>query len=306
MTFTESKKGSGAPAKSAEGPTNGVRRAGVSDTPDSPTRRRRLIDSKPAIRAIQAAILIGFLLSWQFGPQIPLLRDWFPILDPYYISSPTQVWEQLRSLATGQDSVNLWSYVWVTVSASLLGILIGTALGALCGLVLSNSEVLGKIFRPFLVAINAIPRIALIPVVVIILGPTLESTTVTAVMVVFFVVFFNAYEGGRSVPSQVVQNARLLGARPHQVMMQIRFRYVQAWSFAALPNAVSFGLMAVVTAEVLTGYAGLGRLLLDSITTVQASLTFAVVVVLSILGLVLVMGTDALNRRLMHWWSANN
>lgn len=268
--------------------------------------RSSFLRSRAGVTLIQGALLAAFFLIWEYGPKVESLREAITFLDPYYISSPSAVWDQLKALSTGDDTISMWSYVGSTVTASVIGIVAGTVLGAIAGLLLSNSPALSDVFRPFLIAINAVPRIALIPIVVIICGPSLKASIVTAVMIVFFVVFFNAYEGGRSVPAQVVQNARMLGASPRQVMFRIRLRYVQAWSFAALPNAVSFGLMAVVTSEILTGTEGLGRLLLESVTTVQASLTFAVVVVLSVLGLVFVVGTDILNKRLMHWWSNND
>jgi NitT/TauT family transport system permease protein len=86
-------------------------------------------------------------------------------------------------------------------------------------------------------------------------------------------------------------------------MWRVRWPHVLAWTVTALPNAVSFGLVSVVTAEILTGTVGMGRLLLDSVTTVQASLTFAVVVVLSILGIVLVAIAEVIQRRWLHWWA---
>ncbi len=274
--------------------------------PPRQRKARSAVRRGSSVLLLQLAILVAFFAVWEFGPRIDALQTAIPFLDPYFISSPSEVFDQLKALSTGDDTVSMWSYVWATVLASIVGIVAGSLLGAAAGLFLSNSQMLSDVFRPFLVAINAVPRIALIPIIVIICGPSMKASVVTAIMVVFFVVFFNAYEGGRSVPSQVIQNARMLGASKRQVMFSIRLRYVQAWSFAALPNAVSFGLMAVVTSEILTGSVGLGRLLLESVTTVQSSLTFAVVVVLSILGLILVVGTDLLNKRLMHWWFQND
>jgi NitT/TauT family transport system permease protein len=87
-------------------------------------------------------------------------------------------------------------------------------------------------------------------------------------------------------------------------MVHVRFRYVLAWSLAALPNAVSFGLVSVVTAEILTGSVGMGRLLLVSVTTLESALTFAVVVILSVLGLFLVGAAEIFERRYLHWWNA--
>lgn len=265
-----------------------------------PERRPR----RSVVTSIQIALVLGFLAFWQWVPGIPGVQSAVPFLDPYFISSPSRVIAQLWALLRGAGTVSVWPYFFATLTSSLVGIALGALLGAVVGLLLSNSVFLSEVCRPFLVAMNAIPRIALIPIIVMICGPTQQASVVTAILIVFFIVFFNAYEGGRSVPVHVIQNVQMLGASPTQVMMRIRLRYVQAWSFAALPNAVSFGLMAVVTAEILTGAKGLGRLLLESVTTVQSSLTFAVVLILSVVGLILVVGTDALTKRMLRWWFA--
>lgn len=271
----------------------------VSRSTNIGTRRR----NRTQLIFVQFAILLGFLLSWEFLPKIMWMRDTFTFLDPYFISSPSETFQTLRQLAVGNGSVTMWSYASSTITASLIGIVLGTALGAGGGLLLSNNQQLSDVLRPFILAANAIPRIALIPVIVILFGPTLQASIFTAVTVVFFVVFFNAYEGGRSVSDDVLENSRLLGASRSQLMWQVRGPYVVAWTITSLPNAVSFGLVSVVTAEILTGTVGMGRLLLDSVTTVQSSLTFAVVVVLSVLGVVLVAVAEVLRTHLLHWWS---
>jgi NitT/TauT family transport system permease protein len=155
---------------------------------------------------------------------------------------------------------------------------------------------------PFIMAINAVPRIALIPVIVIIVGPNENASIVTAITVVFFIVFFNAYEGGRKIAREVLQNARLLGYDGLSIMWRIRLPYVVAWTFASLPNAISFSLLAVVTTEILTGASGIGKLILVSEDTVNATLTFAVVCILAVIGLFLVMATTLARSRLLFWW----
>ncbi|HWL43681.1 MAG TPA: ABC transporter permease subunit [Ilumatobacter sp.] len=272
-------------------------------TPPRPDRRRL---GRGRILVIQALIIAVFLLLWEYLPQYGPARNSFRFLDPFFISSPSKVAKNLRALAVGDNTVLIWPYFWASVKASITGVFVGTFFGALAGLVLSNSQVLNAILRPFLVALNAVPRVALIPVIVLICGPTQRSSVITAVLVIFFLVFFNAFEGGRSVPAEVVQNARLLGASRRDVLFRIRARYVLGWTFAALPNAVSFGFISVVTSEILTGTRGLGRLIADSLSTIQPALTFSVVFILSAVGLVLTLGVEYLNRRLMHWWTQDD
>jgi NitT/TauT family transport system permease protein len=149
---------------------------------------------------------------------------------------------------------------------------------------------------------NAVPRIALIPIIVVIFGATFQAAVVIAVLTVYFVAFFSAYQGGRNIAPELLQNSYLLGATRWQIMTTIRFQYCLAWTLHALPLAVTFGLISVVTGEIMTGYAGLGRLIEVAAISAQSSLTFAVVVVLSVLGLLTVGLAEIIKRRMLHWW----
>lgn len=272
----------------------------VQTSPASVRRRHRRL----SVLSIQVAILVVFLALWQWLPSIDFIRSHISFLDPYFISSPSETWSTLMSLMRGSNGyTSVWAPAMSTATSTLIGTAVGTVLGAVAGLFTSNYQALSEVLRPFILALNAVPRIALIPIIVIIFGPTQTATTFTAITIVFFVVFFNAYEGGRSVRPEMLENARILGAKPLTTMWQIRRPYTMAWTIASLPNAVSFGLVAVVTAELLTGTNGMGRLLLDSITTIQSSLTFAVVVILSVLGLFLVAVAELTRRRVLHWWA---
>lgn len=254
------------------------------------------------VRWIQLAIVVVFLAAWQYLPQIGTFRNMGHVFDPYFVSSPSQVLAQLRDLALGHGGVNLWSHLWPTIFASVAGTAIGMAAGAAVGLVLSNWQLTSEVFRPFIVAANATPRIALVPIVVIIAGTSLTSSVVIAVMVVFFVAFFNAYEGGSTIEPSVLANARLLGASPGRLLLHVRLPYVLAWTFAGLPLAITFAVITVVTGELLTGYPGMGSLIGTAAATGQATLTWAVTIVLAAVGLLIVSLADLARNRLLHWW----
>lgn len=267
-----------------------------------PSRLDRIIARSP-IWLTQLALLVTFLLAWQYLPQIPALKAMGHLFDPYFVSSPVRVSRELYNLATGsENSPVIWGYIWSTVYASLLGTAIGMVLGAAFGLVMSNFRFVSEVMRPFVIGMNAVPRIALVPIVVIVFGPTAVSCVIISVMVVFFVAFFNAYEGGTSVRDELVQNARLLGANNWRILTAIRLPFVMAWTLACLPLAVTFAIITVVTAEILTGVPGMGSLLGTAAVTGNSALTFAVVITLAVVGIAITLAADLIRARVLHWW----
>lgn len=269
------------------------------------TRAARLdrLRARGPVWLTQLALLAAFLLAWQYLPQVPALKAMGHLFDPYFVSSPQRIARELYNLATGSDNSPLiWGFIGSTVFASLLGTAIGMALGAACGLVLSNFRFLSEVMRPFIIGMNAVPRIALVPIVVIVFGPTATSCVIISVLVVFFVAFFNAYEGGTSVREELVQNARLLGANDWRILTAIRLPFVMAWTLASLPLSVTFAVITVVTAEILTGVPGMGSLLGTAAVTGNAALTFAVVIALAVVGIAITLAADAIRARVLHWW----
>jgi NitT/TauT family transport system permease protein len=271
-------------------------------------RSPRLVpaDARSRLRVLAAQLLVAFvvLAGWESLPKIGTLSDRFHLFNPFFVSSPSRIVQTLSDLVTGSnDSVLIWPYIWPTLSASLIGAGVGMGLGALFGLMLSNSAFLSTVLWPFVVGLNAVPRIALIPIIVLLNGPTFQASIVISILVVFFVAFFNAFEGGRSVAPQLMQNALLLGATKLQIMLHVRAPYVLAWTLAALPLGATFGIVTVVTGEIFTGQLGLGRLLFTASSTADASLTFAVVIVLSVLGVVVVSLAELVKARVLHWWT---
>jgi NitT/TauT family transport system permease protein len=209
-------------------------------------------------------------------------------------------------LITGRGEPLVWPYLFATLEATAFGFLIGIVGGALMGLILSHDRRVRQVLSPYISAVNSTPKIAIIPIIIIIFGSTINSSVAVSAMLVFFAVFFNAYAGGRGVPVEMLQNVRLMGASGADVMLWVRSMYVILWTFEALPNAISHGLLGVVTAEFLSGVRGIGSLIVQALVQVDATLTFALVVFLSVVGVVLVGATDFLRRRILHWWPGSN
>jgi NitT/TauT family transport system permease protein len=263
----------------------------------------KLSPARYRITLLQLALLAGALTGWQWLPQIPGISDVFGFMDPFIISSPSRIAFQVWALFTGaQHTPVVWPYLAATLFSTLIGTVCGTVVGCIAGLLLGSNKTALRTLSPFITAFNATPRIAIIPVIVIICGTGTTTSAVTAFFLVVFIVFFSALEGARTVPPQILQNARIFGYGPVATILRLRLPYAIAWTFAVIPNAVSFGLVGVVTAEILTGARGMGSFLVVALNAVQSSLTFGIVVVMATVGATLVGLTTLLRRRVLHWW----
>jgi NitT/TauT family transport system permease protein len=264
---------------------------------------RSVVQRKLSVFVAQICLLVLFIAGWQFLPTLRPLQRVSHLFDRFFVGSPTDVAVTIGRMIVGaKGTVTIWPYLWPTFGAAIAGTIIGMVTGGLAGLILSNSEFLSEVVRPFIVAANATPRIALIPIVVLLVGPEFSASIIISVLVVFFVAFFNAYEGGVTIPTHVVHNAKLLGADGWDIMRHIRFPYVAAWTMAALPLGVTFAVISVVTAEIFTGYPGMGRLLVDASVSAQSSMTFALTLLLATLGLTIVIIAEHVKKRILHWW----
>lgn len=247
----------------------------------------------------QAAILAAILLAWETLTRIP----WFvanTLFDPFFISQPSRVFERLwQWLQPGSNSV--WPHLLLTLEATFVGLVVGVGSGFAVGLALGTSRQLADIFNPFIVAFNSMPRIAFVPLITMFFGLGLMSKVVTSWFVVFFLVFFNTYKGSRSVERELIDFCRTLGASPRQVLWQVRVPTAAAWTFAALPNAISFALIGVVLAEFVGSTTGMGYLMITALATLNATDMFAAVLLLSVVGIGLVYLVTLIERRLLHW-----
>jgi NitT/TauT family transport system permease protein len=265
-------------------------------------RQRTLLPKKWIYRVTTVLVVIAFFLLWQYLPEWGLVSRNVGFLSRFTISSPEAVAKDIWELFRGTDGRPLvWTYLEHTVVASLLGALIGLVLGIIVGILFASSEALRAIFNPIVSLINSAPRVALIPIVVLFTGPTLQASIISAVLVVFFLAFFNALEGAQNVPQAILDNTQLLGAGRMKTILLIRLPNALSLIFAGLPNVISFALITVVTTEILTGVTGMGSLIVSSQTSLDSGLSLAVVVILAIVGAILVYLASQARKKTLQW-----
>lgn len=252
------------------------------------------------ILAAQIAILGAILAIWQICTGIAWFRT-NTFLDPFFISRPSLVIQKLYDWTLGAQRGFLWPHLVSTVGATLLGLVIAVVTGFFAGLGLSQHRTLASVFNPFIVALNSLPRIAMVPLITMIFGLGLAAKVVTAWFIVFFLIFFNAFKGGVNIEQHLINFCRTLGGSSRQIMLTVRIPNSLAWTFAALPNAVSFSLISVVISEFVGSTTGMGYLIVTSLATMNATDMFATITVLGFIGLVLVSVIGMVERWLLHW-----
>jgi NitT/TauT family transport system permease protein len=269
------------------------------------------------------AILIFLLAVWQWGWDYKERLDWLVpnLLDPYFVSQPSRIWERFLRLGCftdrsgnwllGQDGAfmacltgnqrNLWLQTAATLRNTFWGFVVGVSSGVLAGLVLGRSARLARIFEPYIVALNSLPRIALVPLIILMFGLGDFSKIMTAWVIVFFVVFFNTFEGARAVDADHINAARLLGANQWQIAIGVVVPSTMAWVFAALTPAVSFSLIGVIVGEFIGAEHGLGKLIVEAEARADSTDMMVAMFVLMVIGVVLALAIRRLQNYLLRW-----
>jgi len=272
--------------------------------------------SSAKVVAWQVAILVVVLSIWEWGwslRAIAALKPLVPgILDPYFISKPSMIWTSFLKLSCLGDAAgfgacfarndnNLWLALLVTLKNMWWGFVFGTVSGVACGLVLGRSDYLSRIFQPYVVAMNSIPRIALVPLIILMFGLGDMSKIVTAWIVVFFVVFFNTFEGTRAVDRDQIAAARLLGASEMTVLRTVVIPSALAWVFASLTPAVSFALIGVIVGEFIGAERGLGKLIIEAEARANAAEMMVAIFAMMVVGILLATIVRQLQSYLLRW-----
>jgi len=280
-------------AEATRGPATADAGPGRLNTAWQERRRRR------RVALWQFAILFFFLAAWEGLTRIPALAA-TTFIDPFFISRPSRIATRLwQWMQPGRNSV--WPHLLLTLEATALGLGIGVGSGFAVGLALSQNRFLAQVLNPFIIALNSMPRIAFVPLITMLFGLGIASKVATSWFVVFFLVFFNTYKGGLSLERELVNFCRTLGGTPRGILWRVRIPTAASWTFASLPNAISFALIGVVLAEFVGSTTGMGYLMITSLATLNATDMFAAVTLLSAVGVGLVYMVRAVERRVLHW-----
>jgi NitT/TauT family transport system permease protein len=254
------------------------------------------------IRFWQAAVLIGVFAFWHLATAPGLLPLMF--FDnhrqaAFFFGEPLIVIGRIwRWFVTDAD---IYRHLWITLVETLLAFGIGAVLGLAGGLWLALQATASAILEPYIKALNSMPRIILAPIFSVWFGLGIGSKVALGVTLVFFIVFFNVYQGVKEVSPVVLANARMLGANRKQLLRHVYLPSATSWVFSSLHTSVGLAFVGAVVGEYLGSAQGVGYLILQAEGTFDINTVMAGILVLTAFALVLDALVGRVEKRLMKW-----
>lgn len=265
-----------------------------------------LAPNEKNLRAWQLGVLVVVLGAWQL---VSRNEQWaFFIGDPVKVAG--RVWSWFVPLDVPANVLfpegltgraDIYTHLGVTLLETMLAFGIGTLLGLGVGLWLALAPTASAIFDPYIKAANSMPRVILAPIFAMWFGLGIWSKVALAVTLVFFIVFFNVYQGVREVSPVVLANARMLGASRRQLLRTVYLPSATSWVFSSLHTSVGLAFVGAVVGEYLGSARGVGYLILQAEGTFDVNTVFAGIVVLTAFALALDALVGRIERRLMKW-----
>jgi NitT/TauT family transport system permease protein len=249
-------------------------------------------------------------LKWGATPVILVVffSVWEVVVRTFHVSSlilppPTQIFASLfKTLGTAQT----WQDAQVTATEAVAGFLIAVVFGVGSGVLLGKSELLEVSLRPLVVASQVVPKVALIPLFVIWFGFGITSKIVIAALMGFFPIMLNVLLGVRSVDPGQRDVMRSLNASKWQTFYHLELKSTLPYVFAGMEVGIVFSVIGAIVGEYLGGSAGLGFRIVDALNQLDAPALFAVIIMLSTLGLILYFLVNVLKRLSIPWHESTN
>ena len=261
---------------------------------------KRIKPSRKNLRIYQIGILLLLFGLWYLGtnPNIPAFYFDDANKAAFFFGEPLKVASRLWDWFAGGE---IYAHLWVTLVETMLAFAIGTVAGLAIGLWLGLSPAWADIFDPYIKGANAMPRVILAPIFMVWFGLGIASKVALGFTLVFFIVFFNVYQGVREVSPVVLANARMLGANNRQLLRSVYLPSAMSWVFASLHNAVGLAFVGAVVGEYLGSASGVGYLIHQAEGVFDINTVFAGILLLTAFALVLDWIVGMIEKRLMVW-----
>ena len=246
------------------------------------------------VRAWQLGILAASVGAWE-----GLVRA--GVLDEFFFSRPSAILGRVQEwFAEGA----IYRHLWVTLAEVVAAFLLATVLAVVLGLWLALVPAVAQILDPYIKAFNSLPRVILAPIFTLWFGLGMLSKIALGMTLVFFVAFFNTYQGVREVNPAVIANARMLGAQPGHLLWHVYLPAAASWILSSLRASIGFAVVGAVVGEYLGSAVGLGYVIAQAEGVFDATGVFAGMAVLATFVLLLDQAVSTVERRLLVWHPA--
>ena len=252
--------------------------------------------SRAGLLLCQLLVAVVGLALWQLLATVPVFGR--ILLPPFFFSNPVDVGSQIVDwFARGV----IWKHLAITLWESILAFAIGSLGGVMVGFWFARQPLVAAIFDPYVKMANALPRVVLAPIFTLWLGLGIWSKVALGVTLVFFIVFFNVYQGVKEVSATVLANGRMLGMSERQLMRHVYWPSALSWMFSSLHTSVGFAVVGAVVGEYLGSAAGLGYLIQQAEGVFDVAGVFAGMFVLSAFVILIDLAVTVVERRLLVW-----
>lgn len=242
------------------------------------------------VRLAQIATLVGVLLAWQWASG--------KMVNPLFISDPLSV---LKRLVAWIANGSIFEHAGITLFEAVSGLLIGSVFGIVLGVVLGRAPFIARLLKPYIFGFNALPKIALAPLILLWVGLGYDAKVVFVAIVVFFLAFFNTFVGVREVDVDLVDSVRVMRADRWQLISKVIVPSASTWIFAGFQLAVPYALIAAILGEMIAADAGLGYVLVRAGAASDTAGMLAALTIVGLLALTIHQLVDRLQRRLDVW-----
>lgn len=272
--------------------------------PKARTEERERRNARWRVRAGQWGLLVAVFVFWWLMTKPGLVPPFFFENDSqaaFFFGEPDQIFLRIWEWFAGGE---IYRHLFVTLYETLMAFVIGTVSGLFVGLWLARAPTAAAVLDPFIKGLNSMPRVILAPIFAVWFGLGPASKIALGVTLVFFIVFFNVYQGVREVNPTVLASARMLGATNRQLMRTVYIPSAMSWVFSSLHTSVGMAFVAAVIGEYLGSAEGVGYLILQAETTFDMNTVMAGILVLTAFALVIDRAVTELERRFMRWQPA--
>ncbi|MFN9449495.1 MAG: ABC transporter permease [Rubrivivax sp.] len=263
----------------------------------------RLIRPRPGnLRIWQAGLLVAIFAFWHVMTTPGLVPPFMFDNDrqaAFFFGEPVKIASRIWNWFIVE--ADIYRHLAVTLAETLLAFGIGSVLGLAAGLWLALQPMASAILEPYIKALNSMPRIILAPIFAVWFGLGIASKVALGVTLVFFIVFFNVYQGVKEVSPVVLANARMLGADRRALLRHVYLPSATSWVFSSLHTSVGLAFVGAVVGEYLGSSQGVGYLILQAEGTFDINTVMAGILVLTAFALVLDGAVGRIERKLMKW-----